>query len=356
MISLIIYMIYPKKEDDTLNYSHGSASILPTEQFIKDFLIASDGTIRTNFAQKENEEGKHRLSESIGLWLEYLVVKDDMEGFQNSARVVEEYFLLHENIVAWEIKDDKQATTNALIDDLRIIEALFLEGEKSNNSVLIRLAKEISEAILQYNKPGDYFVDFHDTKFNYSNENLTLSYLNPEPFRYMVSYGLLSEDSLKELLDFMKEIPSENGFYPKTFDTVEQLFIYDDTINLIDQLYTAIYLEKAGVDTGEFYEWLKATFYKQGFLYGRYNRITKEPAVDYEAASVYALTIIYSVGKNDDTFSLDVYEQMKNMQVRNKDHMYYGGYVDLSTSNTHSFDNLLPLIAERILHLEKIIN
>ena len=351
---LLIFIIYTKNERSLPSNDHSSAAILPTEQFIKDYLIAKDGTIRTNFAEKER--GEERLSESIGLWLEYLVAKQDLEEFRKTIQVIEDNFLLPNHTIAWEIQDGERATTNALIDDLRIIEALFREGERSDEPYFINLAKNISEAILQYNRKEDHFVDFYDTTYNYANDSLTLSYVNPEAFRYMVSYGLLSTESLNELFTFMEKIPLDNGFYPKTYHTSEQVFYYDETINLIDQLYTVIYLERAGINTVEFFNWLKETFYEDDILYGRYDRQTKEPAVQYEAASVYALTIIYSVEKQDDTFASDLYKQMMNLKIQDNDHAYYGGYVELDTTNTHSFDNLLPLIAERILHVEEIIN
>lgn len=356
VIMSTIYLVYKNKNQKTSIHDESSLSILPTEQFIKDYLIAQDGTIRTNFSEKEVESGNQRLSESIGLWLEYLIVKEDIVEFRKTIQVIEDYFLLRNNTISWEIKDGNKATTNALIDDLRIIEALFREGERSNEPEFIKLAKKISEAVLQHNRYENYFVDFYDMQFNYANDRLTLSYLNPEAFRYMASYDLISDDSLMELFAFMENIPLDNGFYPKTFHVSEQVFYYDDTINLIDQLYTAIHLERAGIQTEPLFDWLKDTFYKNGLLYGRYHRETKEPSVLYEAPSVYALIIIYSMEKQDYVFSSDVYKRMKNLQIQENDHAYYGGYVEMDTKSTHSFDNLLSLLAERTLQIEEIIN
>jgi hypothetical protein len=144
----------------------------------------------------------------------------------------------------------------------------------------------------------------------------------------------------------------ENGFYPKSYNVRTHTFSFENPVNLIDQLYTAFHLEKAGVKTDEFYEWLKAEFYQNGRLNGRYDRNTKKQAVDYESASVYALTILYSLERNDRSFAKDVYERMVAMRVDDKQSNHYGGYV--VNGETHSFDNLLPLLAERIFLYETV--
>lgn len=320
-----------------------------TEAFIVEHLLHTDGTVRTNFTGKPGSE--QVLSESMGLWLEYLGYKEDDNQFAATVSTIEDVFLMGNKLVTWEIDNGEKATTNALIDDLRIIEALFREGERVDRLDYIQLAEEMSRAILKFNYQEGHFVDFHDTLYDYSNEELTLSYLIPDALRFMVKYEIFSEDDFNQFISFMEDIPLNNGFYPKTYDTKNNVFYYDDIINLIDQLYTAIHLEQSDVKTDDFFAWLKKTFAKENKLYGRYERETKQKAVDYEAAAVYGLTILYSLEKSDEIFAQKVYEQMIKMQSDVTP--YVGGYVDKGMASTHAFDNLISLIAERIWHIEK---
>lgn len=129
--------------------------------------------------------------------------------------------------------------------------------------------------------------------------------------------------------------------------------MFDDEINLIDQLYVAIYWEDGKVKTDPFYQWLQSTFTEKGFIYGRYDRETKEPTVSYESSAVYGLAILYALQKNDLSFAEALYNRLLTLRVNDESHDYYGGFVHVADHRTHSFDNLLPLIAERVLLDEK---
>ena len=50
----------------------------------------------------------------------------------------------------------------------------------------------------------------------------------------------------------------------------------------------------------------------------------------------------------DDTdFAKKMYVQMKTLQQNDESLPYLGGYIDMGSKNTHTFDNLLALMAER---------
>lgn len=318
-----------------------------TERFILNDLLDESGMIRTNFAGKDG--GELMLSESMGLWLEYFVTKEDESSFAVAFDTIERYFSLENGLIAWKVENEQMADVNALVDDLRIVEGLFKMGEISGKERYIQAAKKLSESIMRHNQNNGMLVDFYDSSHHYANDTLTTSYLNLDAFLYMEKYAVISAEFLAELQAFMRHLPQQDLFYPQTYDVRQQTYAYDDIINLIDQLYIVLHLERASISTEAFYEWIQTEFYKNGFLYGRYEAKTKQPAVEYEAASVYALAIMYSLEKEDATFALDLYEQMKKMQVQDPASPYEGGYVVVKERTTHSFDNLLPLLAERKL-------
>lgn len=100
------------------NHSQTEVPTAITEQFITKYLLDQNGTIRTNF--KDKDEGEIALSESIGLWMEYLAEKEDSELFDQAFDTIQDYFLSKDKLVVWKVENREQANTNALIDDLRI--------------------------------------------------------------------------------------------------------------------------------------------------------------------------------------------------------------------------------------------
>ncbi|MDH4619635.1 hypothetical protein [Brevibacillus sp. AY1] len=125
--------------------------------------------------------------------------------------------------------------------------------------------------------------------------------------------------------------------------------MYQQEVNLIDQLYIAYHRAQAGIASPELWSFLKAEFVQHGLLYGRYDAVTKQPVVAYESPAVYGLAILTASELGDHSFAMDLYERMIRQQIRRPEHAFYGGYLDMSRMDTHSFDNLLPLLAERRL-------
>lgn len=355
-VVLLFFFLFQEKQANMQsppNSAHlQTKNSLPTEQFLLHYLWRED-MMWTNFSNKEN--GNLSLSESMGLWMEYVLDKQDITLFHEAFLTVHKQFLLKEGIVAWKIEADEVAHTNALIDDLRIVEALFVAGERYDYEPYTDTAVTISNALMEYNQQAEGFVDFYDTKHEEANDTLTISYVNLDAMEWMERYGILPKSELEKMNSFMRTLPIENGFYPQSYDVIQNTFSFDKEINLIDQLYIGLHLERANIETDELYEWLKSEFYEEMMLYGRYDCETKHPTVDYEAAAVYGLAILYSMERQDDTFSEDLYEQMKTLQVQDETSPYNGGYFEVAEHSTHSFDNLFPLLAERRLQNENII-
>lgn len=352
VLSSSIYMYQTNKRDPNKEQiMTNRTNLLQTEQFLIDHLMTKDHMIQTNFTRQR--DGKLFLSESNGLWLQYLTITGDSKAFDLSYQATKSKLQLDNHLFAWRIKDGKKASTNALIDDLRIIEALYKEGERTENKKWEKEATRISKSLLKYHFQNDIIIDFYDEKVNQSNNSLTISYLNMTPFYYMEKHGLITNDVVKRMESFLSNLPKENGFYPKTYDIKLDNYIFEEQINMIDQLYIAFYLERVNIETNDFYKWFKDTYDLTNKIYGRYNKSTKEHAVDYESAAVYALSILYVLEKKDESFALSLWDKLKKMQNNERESEYYGGYI--FENSTHSFDNLLALIAERKLKNEGII-
>ena len=103
-----------------------------TEHFILRHMMNENGTLATyrledTKAGTGEAKGREALSESAGLWLQYTLDKDDRALFDEQVKVIQNNFVHKDQIVLWKVseKGEMQSATNALIDDLRIIEQLY---------------------------------------------------------------------------------------------------------------------------------------------------------------------------------------------------------------------------------------
>ncbi|KFN01977.1 transcriptional regulator [Bacillus clarus] len=330
-----------------------------TEHFILRHMFNENETIATyrlsdQKAGTSEAKGREALSESAGLWLQYTLDKDDKPLFDEQMKVIQNYFVSKEHIVLWKIseKGEKQSATNALIDDLRIIEQLYRAYEMYKEERYKHLADQLSDAVLHYNKKRKYYVDYYNADAGVQNKILTTSYINPHAFSYMKQYGKISEEQYKEVVQFLADYPRNGWAFPKEYKE-DGTFVYDKQINLIDQSYVAYHRSLGGLSSDAYFEFIKKKFHQDGKLYGRYDLGTGKNAVDYESPAAYGLTILYVLQTGDMKFAKELYDRMSEFRNDNVFSRFYGGYVAGKDDNTHIFDNVLPLLAETELEKSK---
>ena len=129
---------------------------LRAEAFIQKNLLEEDGRMRTNITNRQDEY----LSETVGLWMDYLIAKNDWAGFDEQVKMMETYFLTKERLVVWELKGNEKAPANAFIDDLRIVNALYTAGEQWNYPTYTKLADKMSKSLVRYQTSEDLMVDY----------------------------------------------------------------------------------------------------------------------------------------------------------------------------------------------------
>ena len=326
-----------------MSCSQGNEKILKkpissTEQFVIDKLMTKDKLLRTDLTQQKNVY----LSESVGLWLTYLLEKDDQVRFNEQFEVMNDYFL-EKKFIVWRIDGKKQASVNALIDDFRIIQALMEAGEKWNDKRYIALGKTLGKNLVKYGMLENTFVDYVDVHTHQQANTITLSYIMPSALSQMRQYKLISKAQLKHQLAILANAPKAKvGYFPKYYDVVTKSYEYDTELHMIDQLYTAYHSATVGLETKDFSNWLLSLYSRDEKLYGRYDAKTGEPAVPFESPAVYALATCYMLEIHNDEMAAQFYQKMESLKVKAN-----SGYVDPQTKATHIFDNLLPLLAER---------
>ncbi|WP_194841218.1 prenyltransferase/squalene oxidase repeat-containing protein [Sporosarcina cascadiensis] len=314
---------------------------LGAEQFIQKYLMKEDGRIQTNL----QDQSDIYLSETVGLWMDYLLEKDDYDQFEEAVHILKSEFLNEDYLVFWELRGEEKASANAFIDDLRIMSALYRAGEQWNHRAYTKLAEKVEASLLRYQSNDGWFVDHIDLENKGQAETITLSYIIPEGFERMNKLPAEWYDQTKQLLSDAPVSPL--GFFPKSYDLPTKTFSFDPEINLIDQFYVGYHRAQWGGDVEPLVSFAKSTFERDHKLYGRYDLQSGEPSVLYEAASVYALAILMCLEIEDTDFAKQLYEKLQAMQQTDKARLYYGGFIDIDSTATHTFDNLLALLAER---------
>ncbi|MBC5636404.1 hypothetical protein H8S33_06140 [Ornithinibacillus sp. BX22] len=318
---------------------------LSGERFVYEHLYEKNGLLKTDLSDQSDTY----LSESIGLWMDYLVEKNDQEAFDEQFDVLTNHFMKESTLIPWLIKEDYLAPANALIDDLRIMKALYHAGEKWNNKTYLKTANKIGEALVQYNMQDETFINHVDLSSHVKGDFLTLSYLVPEALDEMHNQNIISENQYKVNRSILLNAPiSEAGFFPQNYYPNDQRYEYDSEVNLIDQYYIGYHRALWGGDVSSLITFTKETLNQyDGKLFGRFSSETKQPTVQYEGTSVYALAILMCLEIGEKELARELYDRMKEYQIRDESSEYDGGYIELTSLKTHAFDNLLPLIAER---------
>ncbi|GBG57743.1 hypothetical protein SPFL3102_01462 [Sporomusaceae bacterium FL31] len=325
-----------------------------TEAFIKNKLTNPNGTPATYLLASEKESndlstvaGRDSLSESLGLWMQYALVKNDAVLFQQCYQILIKYYLLPNNLIAWQVSanGEQRVSTNALIDDLRILDALLLANERWPQPEWQYTAKILSLALDHYLVQQGQLVDFYDEQAQTSPHTLTLLYLNPIPIQKAAHLDYLSPIAARRSLELLRTLPDDGIFYPKTYDVNTKAFYFADKVNLLDQMLIALNRQAIAVDSAALISFIKTEFYSHGKVMTDYNRASRAVESPYESPALYAVLILYALQEGDDCFARDIYQRMICFRMTEGENR--GGY--MNGNNTHIFDNLLPLIAETVL-------
>ncbi len=326
-----------------------------TESFIKRWLQNDNGTFATYLKDEGPEDidlvkGRETLSETLGLWMEYVLQKGDQEAFETAVRQLHRYFLEENGFVHWKLteKGASEVSTNALVDDLRIIHALLQAGEKWGSPRYEETAALIAGYITHHNNNQGVLTDYYEKKDRYASDVITLSYIEPNALEKMKDRGLIDDNVYYNMRTILQLAPIDKVFYPKSYDVKRNKYMFDNDINMIDQALVALYRARAGFATEHFLEFLKRELRQNGIIYGQYNRTSKKPIVAYESPAIYGWLVLYALEEEEEELAKKLFAQMTTFRNTRKHAKYVGGY-SIYQNNTHIFDNLVPLLTERAM-------
>lgn len=268
-----------------------------------------------------NDSESQVLSESLGLYLEFLVDENDSVNFQKNFEQLRDKFIIEKEgllYIQWVINEG--TVVNALIDDVRIISALQKASKVFDKRKYGTLADDLVKSIGEVQQQNGIIVDFYDWEHEQAANRITLSYLTPDFFDLITPIA----ENKKLLL----EATGVSVFFPEYYDTNQGEYVESEEVHLVDQLLIALNRTELGQTSPTFEKWVKAEWESTGKLRGRYYRTTKKSSVSYESAAVYYYLYEY--------FSaIEAYELAKEVRSRTIEIME-----ENVLNNAHFFDYL----------------
>ncbi len=324
-----------------------------TVQFIHRWLENENETIATYIRENPDEDedlvrGREALAETIGLLMFYALEINDQPLFNQYYNQLRNSFLEKDGFVNWKINEDgsSDVSTNAFIDDIRIMDALARADEKWGDNQYLGTAEKIGKYVTTYSVNENIYTDYYERNEEYASEKIQLSYIDVKAMDTLAEKQLLEGEIVANTSQVLLEAPVQNGFYPYAYNVEEGEYTFDQSVNMMNQAFIVYHLAQVGVRSEEFLAFIKQEMKDRDLIHGVYDLNTRKPFVDYESPAIYGYLVSYALILGEDELAEAIYNRMKEYQVADSNNEYYGGY-SITEGNTHVFDNLIPLLAEQ---------
>jgi hypothetical protein len=284
--------------------------------FVEHHLTYQRGVIK-QLDPLKNSQDKVYLSETLGLWMVYLVDTERKGIFEKQVKNLQKYFLSSDDWVYWRIEEAVPSSCNASLDDLRIAFALARAGKTWKQKKYLKLSSVMAQKMKTINLRDNYFVESYcqapvpDISFK-----VDLSYLDLPAMAFLTQFDKDWQAISYRSQKLLTEGKTATGFYFDKYIIDKQSYGLQD-MNLINQLICAQIESQVNRKPSKLYFWLKNEYLKNGKVYGRYHPVTLKALVDYESPAVYGLLLSVAVFQNDLEFAQQLAKKI--MSLQNKD-------------------------------------
>ena len=325
--------------DDAL--SGGAAG---TERFVREKLTGEDGGVYTSYtAGSEHPTGRDVLSESQGMMMQIALMTDDRELFDSSYRFAQER-LMREGIFCWYVTEDgKQASANALLDDLRIYDALRTAEARWGGYA--EEAAALAQAIWDRNVTRGRLAGFYDFSQKRAGDTLPLFYIDLLALRRLPQdvpgYAAVADEAERVLRG--GRISDAFPLYYSSYDYQKKRYS-EESMNTAEALMTLYHAVKAGIAGQDAIDWLSARV-QSGTLAARYG-VDGEPVKGfvYDSTAAYALAALIGAAAGDAELYTAARNRMEKYHVTQQTALF-GSFSDRADgSDIIAFDQLLPLL------------
>lgn len=331
-------------------YHQNNQNVELLHNFLENSMVQKAG-IYTNFnnEQKKSDKatGHDMLSESSGLWLEYLAQTHQNKAFREFYQHTKKYFDQGRQF-SYRIDDKtkKKSDVNATIDDLRIIRALQIYAQNTNSEKYRREAAKRFAMLQTTSIHKDRVLDFYDVRTKKTSNKSSLAYYDLATLKYFESVSKKERDYYQKQLKLVKQ-----GYLGDIFPLYAPNYNWKtnqygtENLNTSEALITVLHLAEIGKMKTETANWLE----KQVDNKKLYNSYTTAGAIADHSQSTgnYALAAMIFARSGNYKYYQKAMKLVWEDQVQNKKSEIYGALGDTKNNDAYSFNNLLALLASQ---------
>lgn len=318
-------------------------SSFETEKFVRENMINDEGGINITLRNYEGNSDETVLSESQGIMIEYADIIGDEALFNSTLNYINKY-MKNDKLISWKVENNEASRVNAVIDDLRVYDALYDGVDKFQ--VKEKNLKEYSKNIYKYNVEEDRLVDCYDFENNQKSQRLTLCFGDFRALGKLWAENWRFKKVYNNTLETVKNgyISDDFPLYYSWYNYIDGQYEKDD-LNISEALVTVLHLSEIGEQKAETISWLKEQV-KNGTLYGRYTVDGKVvEGYEYESTAAYALAALIGKEIRDADLINNAVKRMEQMKIKDVGSRYYGAFGNPDGSGIYSFDQCMALLA-----------
>lgn len=321
-------------------------------QFLQAKMQSSQGLIY--YLVEERAPASYSVLESIGQAMEYTALTGDRKMFEYYADIAERYFKDPSGYYYWKIDvATKQGEpASAFVDDLRLVKAYFIASERKLGNYDRQLEK-VAETIFKFDIDANGFpCEYYDGKAKQKAAVVPLFYLDVETLKklsHIHNRWLAPYNHAKNILLHMPD--NRYGFYPITFNIKTKQYVWGPSINMVENLYTALDAYAAGKDTRPLVSFLKKQV-KKGKIYNHYH-LNGAAADQNESTAVYALAARFLALNSEHEAASWCYHRTLQFQIGDT-RLFQGGFGESETGLVYAFDQLEALLMLRMVETKHV--
>ncbi len=332
------------------SYGNYSAKNKLLDNFVSKKMLTKQG-IYTNYHQtnttKNVATGHELLSESSGLWLEYLVYTHQYKKYRAFYKETKKTFDQGDQFsYRYDASKKKQSNVNATLDDLRIIRSLQMYAQATKNSKYQKEAATRFAKLKSGSIPNGKLVDFYDTKSKKSSTNSSLAYYDLKTLKYFESTSAKEKKYYKSQLKLVQKGYLGDAFplYASSYSWSSGSYSSKD-LNTSEALETILHLSEVGKVKQVTLNWLEQQV-KHHKLYNTYS-INGTVVDKDQSTGSYALAAMIFANAKDKKMYRYTMKVMWKSQVTDKSSPIYGALGIKHLKQAYSFNNLYGLVASK---------
>ncbi|MBC1630257.1 glycoside transferase [Listeria welshimeri] len=317
-ILLIAFGLYFLFRPEVKEISSAPKETTPTSPTVQTYVKENYTTKNGLIVDYKDAKEPHYLAESIGLYMEYLVMVNDSKTFQQQVNILQKNFLTENHFIKWEATE--KTTTNAIVDDFRITEALYQASEKFHYPSYKTLADQLIANTQKYSSIKNVPIDFYDFVQKKKASTLHLSYLNIQAMQHF-NYNKKAYSPIQNV--------TAQPFFTEVFQNEQFEYADQKEVNMIDQMLIALaYYDKNGTIEPNFDKFLQTELASKGKIYARYDRDTQKPNSENESSAVYAFLTQYFNKTNQTKNGKITTELLSKMDTSNPETTHFFDYIN----------------------------